>query len=74
MAEIGEVFRIGQKAPHSGIYDVLHDRHHPQKHQVTCVHNESFPPCHGCGDEVRFRLAVKALHISQDPEFKPVKK
>lgn len=74
MADIGEIFNIGNKVPHSGIYDVLHDSHHQQKHQVTCVYNERFPPCHGCGDGVRFRLAVKALHILQDSEFKPKKK
>lgn len=74
MADVGDVFEIGDKVPHSGIYDVLHDGHHHQKHQVTCIYGKLFPPCHGCHDEVRFSLAVKALHIDQDPEFKPKKK
>ena len=74
MADIGDIFNIGDKVPNSGIYDVLHDSHHQQKHQVTCVFEEPFPPCHGCGNEVQFRLAIKALHILHDPEFKAKKK
>ena len=74
MAKIGDEFGIGEKVPHSGIYDVLHDGHHSQKHQVTCIYGRKFPPCRGCGNEVRFRLAKPALHIDHDPEFKPLKK
>ena len=70
MAEIGATFKPGDKVPHSGIYDVLHDTLHREKHQVTCVYNEPFPPCRGCGHGVRFRLAVKALHIVHDSDFK----
>ncbi len=34
MAEVGATFKPGQKVPHSGIYDVIHDPVHAQRHQV----------------------------------------
>ncbi|MGA2426379.1 MAG: hypothetical protein ABSG07_20450 [Terriglobales bacterium] len=73
MAEIGELFKPGDKVPHSGIYDVIHDPVHTQRHQVTCVFDDTFPPCNHCGGHVRFRLAVKALHITHHDDFKKKK-
>lgn len=70
MANIGDEFKPGDKVPHSGIYDVLHDRFHRERHQVTCVYDETFPPCRGCGRGVKFRLAVRAIHIKSDDDFK----
>lgn len=69
MAETGETFKPGQKVPNSGIYDVIHDRHRTS-HQVTCVFDEPFPPCRKCGAGVRYRLAVKAIHVKHDEDFK----
>jgi hypothetical protein len=37
---------------------------------VTCIYGEHFPPCNHCGHHVRFKLAIKALHISQHDHFK----
>jgi len=65
MAEVGDLFKPGEKAPHSGIYDVTND---PASQDCTSgdLHaGEHLPPCRGCGKGVRFRLAVKALHISE---------
>lgn len=70
MAEIGEVFKPGEKVPHSGIYDVIHDTEHHDRHQVTCIYDEPFPPCNHCGHHVRFRLAIKALHLTHHEHFK----
>jgi hypothetical protein len=70
MATIGDTFKPGQKVPNSGIYNVLHDPYHHEPHQVTCVYKEPFPPCHDCGDDVRFELAVKALHVKHHVHFK----
>jgi len=69
MAEIGDTFKPGQKAPHSGIYDIVHDRGHRVQHQVTVLADEHLPPCRGCGKGVRFRLAHRALHISEVEEL-----
>jgi hypothetical protein len=69
-ANVGDVFKPGQKVPQSGIYDVIHDPQHTQKHQVTCVHGEPFPPCNHCGQHVRFRLAIAAIHVKNHEHFK----
>ena len=67
---VGDEFSPGEKVQQSGIYDVLHDSNHRQRHQVTCVHGEPFPPCNHCGHNVRFRLAVKAMHIANHEDFR----
>jgi len=70
MAEVGTTYKPGDKVEHSGIYDVIHDKGHRIRHQVTCVYDEPFPPCRGCGHGVRFRLVVKAIHVTHDEDFK----
>jgi len=44
-----DVFKPGETAPTSGIYDVVHDKldgdDHFQPHQVTAVYGERFPLC-----------------------------
>jgi hypothetical protein len=70
MAEVGTVFKPGEKCPHSGIYEVIHDPNHADEHEVTCVHGKPFPPCNHCGHKVRFRLRYKARHIGDLDEFK----
>jgi hypothetical protein len=64
------LFKPGEKVPDSGIYKIVHDRNHRVDHEVTCIANERFPPCHGCGKGVRFRLFMKALHFSELEEFR----
>ena len=70
MAAIGDEFKPGQKVPHSGIYKVIHDKQHSAEHEVTCVFNEPFPPCKGCGQHPRFVLVKAALHVNQHENFK----
>ncbi|WOD18974.1 YjzC family protein [Paraburkholderia kirstenboschensis] len=69
MAEIGEVFKPGDKVPNSGIYIVTHDTEHAKNHEVTCVYGKKFPPCKGCGNHPRFKLKYKALHIESNDNF-----
>ena len=70
MAETGATFKPGDKVPNSGIYNVIHDPFHAMNHQVTCVYGEHFPPCNHCGHHVRFKLAVKAIHVKQSEHFR----
>jgi hypothetical protein len=70
---VGDIFNIGDSVRKSGIYDVLHDNHHPQKHQGTCVYGKTFPPCRGYKNRVQFQLAVGAVHIIHDKEFTAAK-
>ena len=67
----GSDYQPGDEVPTSGIYDVLHDKNHVQRHQVTCIKGYKFPPCRGCGDKVVFRLAKAALHIKEDETLNP---
>ncbi|WP_146767995.1 hypothetical protein [Mesorhizobium atlanticum] len=69
MAEIGDVFKPGDKVPNSGIYKVLHDKNHVQEHEVTCVFGKPFPPCRGCSHP-RFKLLRVAQHIDNNEHFR----
>lgn len=69
-AEVGEVFKPGEKCKQSGIYTVLHDPNHVKTHEVTCVNGKTFPPCNRCGHHVRFKLKYAAIHIDQSQHFK----
>lgn len=68
-AAIGTVFKPGQICPQSGIYRVVHDSQHREKHDVTCVNGKRFPPCNHCGDNVRFVLKYPAHHVDRHPAF-----
>lgn len=70
MANIGDIFKPGEEVPHSGIYRVVHDTHHAQEHEVTCVYGKRFPPCNNCGHGVRFVLVRAAHHIDTHEYFK----
>jgi hypothetical protein len=63
-------FKIGDKVPDSGIYTVIHDEEHYKSHDVTCIEGSPFPPCNNCGKGVRFKVKMKAEHISKNRWFK----
>ena len=69
MEEIGERFSAGQRISDSGIYEVIHDRHHRANHQVMCTAGETFPGCSICGTQIRFELAIRAPSIHEEPCF-----
>ena len=63
-------FRPGDKVPDTGIYEA----HHADGEELNSnVHlrGETFPPCSGCGEEVRYFLARKAPYIFSDEDFQP---
>jgi hypothetical protein len=70
MASIGDVFKPGEKVPHSGIYLVTHDTQHAAEREVTCVFGKVFPPCKGCGQHPRFKLVKAAMHIDGHEHFR----
>lgn len=61
--------RVGSTVPYSGIYDVIHDKNHAQRHQVTCIAGNRFPPCRTCSKGVQFRLVKDAIHIESHQFF-----
>jgi hypothetical protein len=64
------VYKPGERVNTSGIYRVVHDTHHIQPHQVTCVAGEVFPPCRDCGSHPRFTLEQAAVHIGNSELFR----
>lgn len=67
-ANIGDVFKPGDKCEASGIYLVTHDTTHAQPHEVTCVYGKPFPPCRNC-KHPRFKLVHAAMHIDNNDNF-----
>lgn len=64
-----QVFRAGDRAPQSGVYRVLHERHR-ESHLATLFKGELFPPCAHCAKNVRFVLLRPARLICEDLDFK----
>lgn len=75
MANGSEEFMPGERAPTSGIYDVIHDKldgdDHVQQHQVTAIAGAVFPRCKGCREWVRFRLYRAAVAVEADTHLAP---
>ena len=65
-----ELYRPGDKVPHTGIYDVSHGSFHAPRHQVTCLYGGHFPVCNRCGHAARFQLNVRAVLVEQDNNFR----
>jgi hypothetical protein len=63
-------YKPGNTVPESGLYNVNHDTSHAQRHQVTAVKGEPFPPCNAYGCHVTYTLATAALHLREHPHLK----
>jgi len=68
-SEMPEVFRVGQKVPTTGVYETVHAHEHVPAHYVTALSGDTFPACLECSDEVRFELALSAIHVRAHPQF-----
>jgi hypothetical protein len=66
----GAVFKPGESCPRSGIYLVIHDPEHVERHEVTVVDGEPFPSCTRCGSNPRFTLLRPAVHLRTHRAFK----
>lgn len=58
--------RTGCSVPSSGIYRVLHSRHH-LPHAVTLIRDQSFPRCSKCSEPVYFELERSAPVAGTSP-------
>lgn len=65
-----EVFRAGEKVPTTGVYKTVHAHEHVPAHYVTALFGDTFPACSECSDEVRFQLAMSAIHVKAHPQFR----
>jgi hypothetical protein len=59
----------GNKAPHSGLFKVVHAQQHTPEHYVTVLYGETFPPCKECLNKVRFEGVISAVHMNAHPFF-----
>ena len=66
---MGNVFKPGVKSSASGVYRVIHARHHAPAHYVTVLYGETFPLCKECSDGVTFELAMSAVHVNAHAFF-----
>jgi hypothetical protein len=62
-------YKPGEIVEHSGVYRVVHDRTHPEEHEVTVVFGKRFPPCRDC-EHPRFIPVKLAQHIEHNEYFK----
>ena len=61
-------YKSGERCEASGIYRVIHDRHHPE-HEATVLVGEPFPPCKVCGKSIIFMARYLALHLTAHELF-----
>ncbi len=64
------IFRAGEKVPTTGVYKVVHSRQHVEAHYITALQGDTFPLCLECSDNVRFEVALSAVHVNAHPLFK----
>jgi hypothetical protein len=67
----GETFNSGEVVRYTGIYEVIHDLHHREAHEVVMHVGDSFPTCDNCGDRVKFKVIRTAPYIFDDEDFEP---
>jgi hypothetical protein len=65
---IGQNFKPGDNVEVSGLYEVVHDPKHTQRHEILCVYGNIFPPCGGCAYP-RFKLIRMAELVEMDEHF-----
>jgi hypothetical protein len=68
---IGQVFRPGDEIEASGIYEVVHNPKHTQRHEILCIHGKRFPICEGCAHP-RFTLVRPAQLMESNKHFRQV--
>ena len=61
------VFRAGQRVLLTRVYEIVHAHEDVPTHYVTALSGDSFPACSERSDEVRFELALIALHFRAHP-------
>jgi len=66
---MGKIFKAGDKVPTTGVYKTIHAQQHIPPHYVTAVFGDTFPPCLECSDNVRFEVALSAVHVRAHPQF-----
>ena len=63
-------FEAGHRAEASVLYKVVHAKNHVQGHYVIVVKGDTFPDCMECTNQVRFEIAIDAVHVYAHKQFK----
>lgn len=65
---IQQSFRVGDRAPNSGIYRAIHNGHR-KSHGVIVIRGELFPTCRFCKDAAVFVIVERIPYIAHDLDF-----
>jgi len=61
MTKVGDVFKIGQICPISGIYRLQNCALASKKqHKIPLTKGEKFPPCRNCKEEISWEFVRSA--------------
>lgn len=63
-----EYFRVGDRAPSSGIYRAVHSSHR-KSHTVIIIRGDPFPHCRFCKDAAVFMLVEATPYVAHDLDF-----
>jgi hypothetical protein len=66
---MANVLLAGESVPFSAVYKVVHSAQHRQAHFVLALRGETYPGCSRCSDQVKFQLALSAIHVVTHPFF-----
>ena len=66
---MANVLQAGESVTFSGVYKVVHSAQHRQAHFVLALRGETYPGSLRCSDQVKFRLALSAVHVVTHPFF-----
>jgi hypothetical protein len=66
-----EIFNSGEVVRLTGIYEVVHDGHHREAHEVVMHVGDLFPACDTCDERVKFKVIRTAPYIFDDQDFEP---
>lgn len=66
---MANVLQAGESATFSGVYKVVHSGQQSEAHYVLALRGATFPGCLRCADQVKFQLALSAIHVVTRPFF-----
>jgi hypothetical protein len=62
-------FKLGRACRFQALAKVVHSGQHSEARYVPALRGETFPGCSSCSDQVKFQLALSAVHVVTHPFF-----
>ncbi|MBZ5509150.1 MAG: hypothetical protein LAO78_27130 [Acidobacteriia bacterium] len=62
---MAQLYKSSDTIPVSGVYQVIHAQHR-LPHEVTLIDGQTFPPCAGCHEAVRFQLVRELPGLARE--------